>query len=80
MNTSVDMYELKREHKDYNDALDLLYILYLASKSENLNLKRYSVALHLVWQHMSRIEERMSATMEASEEPEEAAGAAANEA
>ena len=80
MSTSVDMYELKREHRDYNNALDLLYMLYLASKSENLDAKRSSAALRLVWQHMNQIEERLSATIEATEETEENAGAAANEA
>ena len=73
---NVDLYELKREHANFSSALDLLYIMYLASKSENLNMEKYTAALRLVWLQMCRIEERMDALLETDDE----AGAATNEA
>ena len=73
---NVDLYELKREHKNFQDALDLLYMLYTASKSENLDMGKYPAALHLVWRHMCHIEEHMNDLLESDED----AGAATNEA
>ena len=65
---SVDLYQLKREHANFNSALDVLYMMYLASKSENLDMERYSSALRAVWLHMNRIEERVSALLESDKD------------
>ena len=72
---NVDLYQLKREHKDFQDALDLLYILYAASRSKSLDMDKYPAALRLVWRHMCHIEERMSELLESEDD----SGAATNE-
>ena len=66
----MDTYRLKREHANFIAELDLLYMLYLASGTEQLDTQRLSSALHLVWRHMCHIEERVSELLNEDEEPE----------
>ena len=83
METPRDIWsKLNDENVRLHNALDLLYAMSEAARSDDLDHKKYANAMDFVWEHLCVIEERYASLNEAlgvaTHDPR--AGAAANEA